>query len=63
MIIPMVLACLFGVVWSSLRTSYFLRWLTSKGDDAILAQPNVCNEKGLLLSFVYKFGRVARQCC
>ncbi len=24
---------------------------------------NVCIEKGSLLSFVYKFGRVARQCC
>jgi hypothetical protein len=24
---------------------------------------NVCREKGLLLSFVYKFGWVARRCC
>jgi len=24
---------------------------------------NVCREKGSLLSFVYKFGRVAHQCC
>ena len=24
---------------------------------------NVCREKGSLLSFVYKFGQVARQCC
>ncbi len=27
------------------------------------AVTNVCREKGLLLSFVYKFGRVACQCC
>ncbi len=24
---------------------------------------NVCREEGLLLSFVYKFGQVVRQCC
>jgi len=24
---------------------------------------NVCREKGSLLSFVYKFGQVARLCC
>jgi hypothetical protein len=32
---------------------YSMRWLLA----------NVCREKGLLLSFVYKFGWVARQCC
>jgi hypothetical protein len=28
-----------------------------------LAEANVCREKGLLLSFVYKFGQVACRCC
>jgi hypothetical protein len=33
-----------------------------KGTNA-LTYSNVCREKGSLLSFVYKFGREACQCC
>ncbi len=31
--------------------------------ECVLAYSNVSREKGLLLSFVYKFGQVACRCC